>query len=164
MHFKFIFRAAVDPALENVRQNSEDAMKFGEKLKELRKLRGLTQKELAEAVGVSQRTIAGYESDGKYPRYREIYYTLAGILDVNPSALMTDEGAFITEASESYGSAGERQARELTAELAGLFAGGTIAQDDVDEMMKAIQDAYWLSKEQNRKYVPKKYRKEAEEG
>ena len=139
-------------------------MKFGDKLKELRKLRGLTQKELAEAAGVSQRTIAGYESDGKYPRYRELYTILAGILDVNPSVLMTDEGSFITEAAEHYGSAGERQARQLTAELAGLFAGGALAQDDMDEMMKAIQDAYWLSKEQNRKYVPKKFRQDTEEG
>lgn len=28
----------------------------------------------------------------------------------------------------------------------------------MDAMMKAIQEAYWIAKEKNRKFVPKKYR------
>ncbi len=27
----------------------------------------------------------------------------------------------------------------------------------MDEMMKAIQDAYWIAKERNKKYTPKEY-------
>ena len=30
-------------------------------------------------------------------------------------------------------------------------------------MMKAIQEAYWIAKEKNKKYTPKKYRKEQTE-
>lgn len=41
-------------------------------------------------------------------------------------------------------------------EVTGLFAGGELDQDDMDEMMKAIQDAYWIAKEKNRKYVSKR--------
>lgn len=56
-----------------------------------------------------------------------------------------------------YGSRGKQQAHALIAEVSGLFAGGDIAEEDMDEMMKAIQDAYWIAKENNRKYTPKKY-------
>ena len=39
----------------------------------------------------------------------------------------------------------------------GLFAGGEMAEEDMDEMMLAIQEAYWLAKKKNRKYMPKKF-------
>ena len=45
------------------------------------------------------------------------------------------------------------------AEVTGLFAGGELADEDLDEMMKGIQEAYWIAKENNKKYTPKKYRK-----
>ena len=50
--------------------------------------------------------------------------------------------------------------KQLTEEVTGLFAGGEMAQEDMDVMMKAIQDAYWIAKEKNKKYTPKKYRSE----
>lgn len=40
---------------------------FGERLKQVRLGRGLTQQELGEAVGVSNRVIAYYEADGAQP-------------------------------------------------------------------------------------------------
>lgn len=43
---------------------------------------------------------------------------------------------------------------------AGLFAGGNIADEDLDVMMKALQDAYWIAKEKNKKFTPKKYRRD----
>ena len=35
---------------------------------------------------------------------------------------------------------------------------GLYSQGFMDAMMKAIQEAYWIAKEKNRKFVPKKYR------
>ena len=43
-------------------------MKFGEKVRDLRKKNSLTQDELAKCLGVSKRTIIGWERDGRYPR------------------------------------------------------------------------------------------------
>jgi transcriptional regulator with XRE-family HTH domain len=40
---------------------------FGQRLASIRKGRGLTQTQLGKAVGVSQRVIAYYESDGAQP-------------------------------------------------------------------------------------------------
>ena len=59
---------------------------------------------------------------------------------------------------------GERypKKREIYYKLAELFhtEGGNIADEDLDEMMRGIQEAYWIAKEKNKKYTPKKYRKD----
>ena len=62
---------------------------------------------------------------------------------------------FYINANEKYGATGAQQAKALMQEVTGLFAGGELDQDDMDEMMKAIQDAYWIAKEKNKKYASK---------
>ena len=52
-----------------------------------------------------------------------------------------------------------QSANKIVAEVSGLFAGGELAPEDMDEMMKAIQDAYWIAKENNKKFAPRKSRK-----
>lgn len=54
-------------------------MKFGEKLYDLRKKNGYTKVELAKMLGVTTRTIAGYEKEERYPKKREIYQKLSDI-------------------------------------------------------------------------------------
>ena len=48
-------------------------MTFGEKVQTLRKERGLSQTEFGKLVGVSLRTVRGWETEGRYPRYRDLY-------------------------------------------------------------------------------------------
>ena len=43
-------------------------MNFGEKIKMLRKQKGLSQAELGKLVHVSARSITAYETSGAYPR------------------------------------------------------------------------------------------------
>ena len=45
---------------------------FGEKVKLLRKERNLTQKQLADMLGVVVSAISSYESGARYPSYDEI--------------------------------------------------------------------------------------------
>ena len=132
-------------------------MKFGEKLRKYRTEKGLTQAELAKKAGLGLNTISNYESGKTYPQNREVYTTLATILGVNPHHLHNENDDFITDATAKYGSRGAKQAQELLEEITGLFAGGEMAEEDKDVMMKAIQDAYWIAKEKNKKYTPKKY-------
>ena len=54
-------------------------MKFGEKVRDLRKKHSLTQDELAKCLGVSKRTVIGWERDGRYPRNVEILEKMADI-------------------------------------------------------------------------------------
>lgn len=132
-------------------------MKFGEKLRKYRTEKGLTQAELAKKAGLGLNTISNYESGKTYPQNREVYTTLATILGVNPDHLHNENDDFITDAAAKYGTRGAKQAKELLEEITGLFAGGEMAEEDKDVMMKAIQDAYWIAKEKNKKYTPKKY-------
>ena len=135
-------------------------MKFGEKLRQLRRQRNLTQNEVAQAVGVSQRTYISYEQEGRYPRHREMYSKLAAVLDCEPSYLMAEDEEFISEAGERFDRRGKRQAEKLVAELSGMFAGGELSEADMDAVMIALQKAYFDCKADNKKYTPKKYRSE----
>ncbi|MFR2606819.1 MAG: hypothetical protein ACLTAX_17665 [Waltera sp.] len=80
---------------------------------------------------------------------------MAEVLKVDVNYLLTDDEEFLLNAESKYGRNGARQAKELMAEVTGLFAGGELADEDLDEMMKGIQEAYWIAKEKNKKYTPK---------
>lgn len=36
--------------------------------------------------------------------------------------------------------------------MTGLFAGGKLSEDALEGAMKALNDAYWMAKEKNKKY------------
>lgn len=137
-------------------------MKFGEKLRDLRQESGLTQAELAEKAGISLRTISYYESGTTYPKNRNVYKTLADILNVDANYLRNEGNEFITLAKQKYGYRGAKQAEEIVAEVTGLFAGGELSEEDKDEVMQALQQAYWDAKEENKKYTPIKYKKDSD--
>ena len=135
-------------------------MKFGEKIKTLRKEQKLSQADLAKAVGLSARAVQNYEIAGSYPKNREMYKKLAEVLKVDVNYLLTDDEEFISAAQEKYGRRGAKDAERLVSQITGLFAGGEITEDTKDEVMQAIQNAYWAAKKENQKYTPKKYRKQ----
>lgn len=132
-------------------------MKFSEKLKELRKNANFTQAEMAENIGVSLRTYKNYELGENHPRKREIYHVLAIVLGCDVNYLLTEDEEFLTAASEKYGPGGRLQAEKVIQDVAGLFAGGELSDVDKDAVMQALQQVYWDSKEENKKYTPKKY-------
>ena len=135
-------------------------MKFGEKLRKLRTEKSITQGDVAAAIGVSRRTYVSYEQDGRYPRRREVYTKLAEILGCDVNYLLAEEEEFISSAGDEYGSRGKRQAEELVSELSGMFAGGELSESDMDAVMIALQKAYFDCKADNKKYTPKKFRKD----
>lgn len=134
-------------------------MKFGEKLKDLRKEKGLNQTALAKEIGVSLRTVISYEAGKSYPKKREIYSRLAEYFNLDINYFLTEDEEFIVNAEEKYGSHAAKQAAGLVAEIGGLFAGGELSEADKDAVMRSLQQAYWDAKEDNIKYTPKKYRK-----
>ena len=135
-------------------------MTFGEKVKQERNRLNLTQDELAGRMGVTRRVITSYETDKSRPRGTEGYKKLAEALEVNINYLLSEDDAFLAEVSGKDGSRGAKQAQELVSEVSGLFAGGEMAEEDMDEMMEAIQKAYWIAKKNNKKFTPKKYVKD----
>ena len=135
-------------------------MTFGEKIKNLRKSKNLNQTQLANAIGVSLRTIRGWEIEGRYPKQHELYQKLAGVLGCDVSYLMTEEEAFVTEAAEQYGSRGAKQAQQILEQAAAMFAGGELSDDDKTAFMDEIQMLYLDSKKRAKKFTPKRYLKD----
>ena len=134
-------------------------MKFKDKVREGRIHKNMTQQQLADALGVALRTLTNYERGERYPRNREIYKKLADIFEVDVNYLLTEDLEFAIQAGEKYGARAAIQARGMVDELGGMFAGGELTEEDMDAVMKAMQQFYWDAKENNKKYTPKKYRK-----
>lgn len=134
-------------------------MNFAEKLKDARMKANLSQEELAKRAGISLRTLGSYERGERFPRSQAAMVKLSRALRVDLNYLIYDSDSFMEDARKAYGSRGAAQAKELVGELTMLMAGGEMAEEDMDEMMKAVQDAYWIAKSKNRKqFAPKKYR------
>lgn len=110
----------------------------------------MTQADLAQAVGVSLRTMVSYENGDCYPKKREVYGKLAAALGVEVNYLLTENEEFINAAGEKYGHRGKKYAQQLITEVSGLFAGGDMDEADLDAVMKAITDAYWIAKEKTK--------------
>ncbi len=128
-------------------------MLFGEKVKELRKKEGLTQEALAAELDITKRTLINYETGRCYPKHSEIVMQLAKRFSVSADYLMSEADEFVSEAQRKGGSRGMAQAKELIAEVSGLFAGGELEECDKDAVLRAIMDAYWDAKRENQKYA-----------
>ncbi len=70
---------------------SEETATFGDRLAGAREAMGLTQKELAQRLGVRTKVIEGWEEDLKEPRANRLQM-LAGMLNVSLMWLLTGEG------------------------------------------------------------------------
>ncbi len=68
---------------------STEALAFGRRLKELRKRRGLSQKELAGAISVHQFQISKYETGNSFPTVGKLI-EMAKVLQVNMDQLFGD--------------------------------------------------------------------------
>ena len=134
-------------------------MLFGDRIKELRNLADMSQQELANRTGLSLRSIQNYESNQRYPKDVAILNKLCAALGTTIEELMKEEDQFILEATSKFGSRGKNDAEKLIEEVGGLFAGGELNEEDKDKVFRAITEMYWKAKDNNKKYTPKKYKK-----
>ena len=80
---------------------------------------------------------------------------LAEALGTTTAYLLGSGGAYIVQAGEKAGAKAARDIEALVGEVTGLFAGGELSEAAMEGAMKALNDAYWLAKEKNRKYAPR---------
>ena len=134
-------------------------MAFSDRLKEQRIKAGLKQTELAKLIGITDRTIQNYEGGTSVPKKIEIVEKIATALNIDVALLLSDKDIYVIEAYEKGGAKSSRDIDSLVSEVTGLFAGGKLDDEALEGAMKALNDAYWIAKENNKKYTPKKYRK-----
>ncbi len=63
-------------------------MRFGDRLRELREERDITQKKLGELINVSARVIGYYEANDRFPRDENVLKTLADYFNVSVDYLV----------------------------------------------------------------------------
>jgi transcriptional regulator with XRE-family HTH domain len=127
-------------------------MTFGEKLKELREGKNLSQSKLSEIIGVDRRTIINYEAGKSFPRDMNNYRKLAKWFGVTVDYLLSERDEFAAQAYIEGGRRGKLEAEALIAEAGALFAGGSLSDEDKDAVFYALQEAYWVAKQENKKY------------
>ncbi len=126
-------------------------MSFSERLRALRLEANLTQKELAAGAGISERTVQNYESDKRLPHRFETVKALADVLGVSTQSLLGEEDMLVIQAGEKGGPQAKKDIKELVGEISSLFAGGKLSDEDRDAAMRALNEAYWIAKEKDRK-------------
>jgi transcriptional regulator with XRE-family HTH domain len=136
-------------------------MGFKERLKEKRSEARLTQTELAKKVGVSDRTIQNYELGTRRPQNMEVAQKLAEALNTSVDSLLGTSGILVVQAQEKGGAKAARDIDVMVSDVTAAFAGGRLDDEALDGAMQALTKAYWIAKEKNKKYTPKKYLKDS---
>lgn len=88
---------------------------------------------------------------------------IADALNTTTEYLLGSSGTYVVEAHEKGGAKAAKDIEELVSEVAGMFAGGELSEDAIEGTYKALTDAYWIAKENNKKYAPKTRRKKSDQ-
>jgi len=141
-------------------------MTRGEKIRTARIALNLSQIELAEKVGVTERSIYSYEQLEATPR-RNTLQKLAEALNVTVTYLMDedeldglkniDQELFMLKVKKEYGYKGEKEASEVISRASALFAGGELDERAKDLFFQSLREVYLESKaEASRKFAGRK--------
>ena len=142
-------------------------MTFGDKLQNARLALNLSQIELGEKAGVSERSIYSYEQTGTFPR-TAVLKRLAEALNVSVTYLMDEdetdrmknlgEELFIANAKNKFGHTGAREAQAILEKASALFAGGELDDEAKDIFFQSLMEVYFESKAEAREKFATKRR------
>lgn len=141
----------------------------GEKIKDRRITLNMTQKDLADHVGTTVRTISSYEAAGSKPRGLNLR-KLCTVLNVSEAYLLNDEiedetygleeAPYIESARATYGKKGAADVEQLLTQTRALFAGGDVPEEDKELFFQAVTEAYFANKQRaSEKFTRKDYKK-----
>ena len=121
-------------------------MRFCDKVTAARKELKLSREQLSALTGISKRMLAYYELENRMPRKKGALDALAEALHTDAASLMNDEAPLVLVPVEHAPDEGVKQAKKIIEEVKTLYSGGTLSRQDMDAMMLAIQDAYWIAR------------------
>jgi len=118
-------------------------MTFAEAVRSARVKAGMTQEELATAIGVSRRTINAYENGKSWPKNHNRYKQLARSLGVTVSSLTLVEEKYSDMSGGNDDADKQKRITENLNNFHTIFAGGELSEEDLDRYMQALQEIYW---------------------
>ncbi len=141
---------------------------LGVRLATLRKEKKKTQKEMAEYLGITRPAYTAYERGNRHPDY-EMLNKLADYFGVQTDYLLgrTDK----REVSSPDDKLSKKDERDIAKRMEKLredltkgdglcFHGEPISEEAIESLLDAIEYAERQATRINKKYIPKKYRKE----
>lgn len=137
---------------------------IGDKVRYLRQSKNMSLAALSRASGLSDRAIRYIENNERTPGVDAIR-KLAAALDVGTDYFMEEDllqqelqkEEVLAQAKEKYGSRGMAQARAVYESAKGLYAGGRLNEDEKDAFRDLMMEIFFETKEEAKKYTPKKY-------
>ena len=141
----------------------------GEKIRDRRITLNMTQKDLADQVGTTVRTISSYEAAGSKPRGLNLR-KLCTVLNVSEAYLLKDEiedetygleeAPYIERARAIYGKKGATDVEQLLTQTRAMFAGGDVPEEDKELFFQAVAEAYFANKKRaSETFTRKDYKK-----
>lgn len=145
-------------------------MKFSDKIVLQRKRNGLTQQALADEVGITQRSVAAYET-GNAHAHKKTLRKLAEVLHVSYDYLLNDDiedpsyglekMGYVDQVRDQFGQKAAEDLDRILEQSNQLFAGGnlTLNGEAKDMFYQAATKAYILCKQEARKTYGRKRNK-----
>ena len=142
---------------------------IGDKLRALRLSRKMTISALSQASGLSDRAIRYIENNEREPGV-DVIRRLSAALGVDTDYFMEDtlfrqeirKEDLLNQASEKYGARGKEQARQIYESVKSLYASGRLNAEERDDFRDLMIEIFFETKEDAKKYIPRKYRGSSE--
>ncbi|MBZ4662813.1 MAG: hypothetical protein JG776_495 [Caloramator sp.] len=148
---------------------------FGDRLKMLRKERGMTGTELGRLLNVSKVAISNWENGNRFPdkdmllKIAELFNVsvdyLLGKTDVRnqePSISKPDMPRFTPKEERDIAKRLEKMREDLLQQQGLMFYGEPVSEEAIESILAALEFGIRQAKIINKKYTPKKYRKDNE--
>jgi len=144
---------------------------IGQRIASLRKSRGLTQRQLADRIGVAQSTIASWETGKREPN-REYIVKLATFFNTTTDYILCKENELSIEDNIKSSQINAREERDIARELERImesldsdsalaFDGEPLDEQDKELLRVSLENSIRLARQlAKQKFTPKKYKKD----
>lgn len=140
---------------------------FGSRLRELRKNNGLTMKELGKKFSLAESTISGYENGNRKPDLEMIdafanYFKVSSdyLLGRTDNHVPTELLNPISKDERDIAKRMEEIKKDLTKQDGLSFNGEPLSEEAIESLMEAMEHVVRQTQIINKKFIPKKYRKD----
>jgi transcriptional regulator with XRE-family HTH domain len=135
---------------------------FGQKLRELRKIEGWTQEEVAKKLGISKQTYSHYENENRKPSLDTIKQ-LALVYGVDIDVIFADEPqktkSLNPKEERDIANELERILSDLESQEALAFHGEPLDDEDRELLRRSLENSLIVARQMaKKKFTPKKYR------
>lgn len=139
-------------------------MNYGERLKRLREDKKLSQQQLADRLNINRSTYARYELGQTQPDY-ETLQRLADFYGVSVDYLFGRENKknlpeLTAKDERDIAKRMEKIKKDLAADGGLSFYGEPLSEEAKESLLEAMEYAVKQAQRLNKKYIPKKYRKD----